>query len=133
MPRPAPTAAYVLVVDGYDATREALVLALERGGIHARGAGEEEDAIRAVGEHPGVSAILLDLPLSESVEAACALRALPVVTAATIVIALIDPSRATGRERDAARAQGIDYFFLRPCPPAEIIKQLQRLSVRRRT
>jgi DNA-binding response OmpR family regulator len=116
----------VLVVDGYDASRDASVRELRLAGFDVLGVEEEEEALRMLGEQPA-DIVLLDLPPSEAGEAANAIRAASATHGRAIsVIAIVDPS--TSREmRNEGRASGIDYFILRPCPPAEIVKHLRRM------
>jgi len=114
----------VLVLDGYDETRETSARELRDAGYDVIAAAEEEEAVRAFdGEH--VDVVLLDLPTEEAEEAAAVLRK-SARGKALVVFAIVDPSHSR-RRRDEGHARGVDYFLLRPCPPKEIIKHLRRL------
>jgi DNA-binding response OmpR family regulator len=114
----------VLVVDGFDDSREATAAELRASGHDVLAVAEEEEAVAATGSK-SVDVVLLDLPLAEVVDAVRTLRAHP-PTARSRVVAVVHPTDSRDA-RDAARAAGIDYFFLRPCPPREVVKQLRRL------
>jgi CheY-like chemotaxis protein len=117
----------VLVVDGYEESRVATARELDRAGFEVVAVEEEDDAVRAFGEAPP-DVVLLDLPLAEAEEAAGALRPLAATrnTHPVAIVAIVDPT-IPRRVREQARANGIDYFFLRPCPPPEIVKHLRRM------
>lgn len=113
----------LLVIDGYDETRATLVDTLEAAGYDVVAAAEEDEG-RAALEARAVDIVLLDLPAPELAEAAAALRATTHGATARLV-ALVDPAESRAMRE---RAVGIDYFFLRPCPPAEVVKHLRRMS-----
>ena len=115
---------HVLLLDGYDESRERTAAALHDAGFEVTQAAEEDEAMRAL-DHRPADIVIFDLPLDETEEAAVALRRSANGQAA-VFVALADPSFSRSR-RDGGRAKGIDYFFLRPCPPAEIVKNLRRL------
>ncbi|MBX3213404.1 MAG: hypothetical protein KF850_15310 [Labilithrix sp.] len=119
----------VLVIDGYDPSRDAAARALRAAGYEVVALEEEEAALAAL-KRGGADVVLLDLPLAEAEEAANAIRAATARQArrAPSIIALVDPSIARER-REAGHAQGIDYFFLRPCPPHEMVKHLLRMRL----
>jgi len=115
--------ARVLLVDGYDESREAAASFLRAAGYDVIAVEEEADAVAAIAEAE-IDFVLLDLPLAEVEEAAAALRAARPGRSMT-VIALVEPS-SSRHMREVGHTSGIDYFFLRPCPPAEIVKHLKR-------
>lgn len=120
--------ACVLVVDGYDESRAALADELRAAGYEVLAVAEEDEAVRALTgarKTSPVDVVILDLPLSEASEAAHALRTKRGGKDATI-LAIVSPTDPRSA-RDAAHEQGVDYFVLRPCPPAAIVKQLRRL------
>jgi CheY-like chemotaxis protein len=118
----------VLLVDGYEESRNATAHQLRTASHEVVAVEEEDDAVRAV-ETSAFDVVLLDLPFVEAEEAARSIRSagakqgrLP-----SSIIALVEPS--TPRHvRDQGRASGIDYFILRPCPPAEMVKHLRRMQ-----
>lgn len=112
--------AHVLVLDGFDETRERTVTVLERAGFSVSGVAEEDDALRMI-ETDRFELVLLDLPLDETLEGAAAIRDR---SQAPTILALLDPTDAAQRER--ARDAGIDFIVLRPCPPSELVKHLRR-------
>lgn len=117
----------LLLLDGYDESREASATHLRAAGYDVIAVEEEADAVAALTSADEIDFVLLDVPIAEAEEAASALRAaLPSGRPAMKVIALVDPS-VSRQLREAGHANGIDYFFLRPCPPAEMMKHLQRL------
>jgi CheY-like chemotaxis protein len=121
--------ACVLVVDGYDESRAALSAELESSGYEVLAVAEEEEAVRALStarKSSPVDVVILDLPLAEATEAAHALRAKRAGKTLTI-LAIVSPTDPRAA-RDAAHAEGVDYFVLRPCPPQAIVKQLRRLG-----
>jgi DNA-binding response OmpR family regulator len=65
--------ARLLLLDGYDESRDALTVHLRGAGYDVEAVAEEDDAVRAL-EREGVDIVLLDLPLTEAEEAANALR-----------------------------------------------------------
>jgi two-component system, OmpR family, response regulator MprA len=115
----------VLVIDGYEESRDASARELRVAGYDVIAVEEEEQAVGAIARAT-VDIVVLDLPLAEAEEAARALRAAAPRGRAMTLIALADPS-SSRRTRDQARASGIDYFLLRPCPPPEIVKHLRRM------
>jgi DNA-binding response OmpR family regulator len=120
--------ARVLLLDGYDESREAVATGLRAAGYDVIAFAEEDDAalaLESTASREAVDVVLLDVPLAEAVEAAQVLRTKLAGRSATIV-AVVDPSD-TRHTREAAHTAGVDYFFLRPCPPAEVVKQLRRL------
>ncbi|MBX3205346.1 MAG: hypothetical protein KF764_09765 [Labilithrix sp.] len=121
--------ARVLVIDGYDESRDASARALRAAGHDVVALEEEDEALEAL-ERGGADVVVLDLPLAEAEEAANAIRAAISSGApgAPAILALVDPS-SPRHLREAAHASGIDYFFLRPCPPQEIVKHLRRLRL----
>ncbi|MBX3221945.1 MAG: hypothetical protein KF795_15620 [Labilithrix sp.] len=119
--------ARVLVIDGYDESRDASARALRAAGHDVVALEEEDEALEAL-ERGGADVVVLDLPLAEAEEAANAIRAAISSGAAPAILALVDPS-SPRHLRESAHASGIDYFFLRPCPPQEIVKHLRRLRL----
>ncbi|MBX3258606.1 MAG: response regulator [Labilithrix sp.] len=118
----------VLVIDGYDPSRDASARALRDAGYDVIALEEEEAALAAL-KRGGADVVLLDLPLAEAEEAANAIReATGRGARSPSIIALVDPSSSRQR-REAGHASGIDYFFLRPCPPQEIVKHLLRMRL----
>jgi response regulator RpfG family c-di-GMP phosphodiesterase len=115
----------VLLVDGYDESRDAMASHLREVGYEVVDVEEEDDAVETLRD-THVDIVLLDLPMAEAEEAANALREAAPPARVMTVIALVDPTNSR-RMREVGHASGIDYFFLRPCPPAEIVKHLKRL------
>jgi DNA-binding response OmpR family regulator len=114
----------VLLLDGYDESRDASARELRAAGYEVIDVQEEDEAVRALAEHD-IDIVLLDLPIAEAEEAANALRAAAKGGEATM-IALVEPLHSR-RMRGEGHANGIDYFILRPCPPAEMVKHLRRM------
>lgn len=112
----------VLVLDGFDESRESTIAVLQSAGFSVVGVAEEDEAlaILAKGE---VDVVLLDLPIAESIEAAEAIREQCGPTSPRVV-ALIEITD----ERERARAAGIDFLILRPCPPPQLAKHLRRFD-----
>ncbi|MBX3233601.1 MAG: response regulator transcription factor [Labilithrix sp.] len=112
----------VLVLDGFDESRESTVGVLRSAGFSVVGAAEEDEALEALAKS-GVDLVLLDLPVAETIEAASAIRSQCGATTPKI-LAIIDPTDTA--EREGARAAGIDFLILRPCPPLQLVKQARR-------
>jgi CheY-like chemotaxis protein len=110
----------LLVVDGYDESRELTASRLREMGLDVTTAADEDDVPAPA---PPFDVVLLDLPIAEVIEAAQALRSRG---RAVIALAHTSDNRAA---REAAHAAGVDYFVLRPCPPAELVKLFQRLRL----
>jgi len=117
----------VLVVDGYDESRLACAKELRAAGYDVMLAVEEEEALEVLARSE-IDFVLLDLPIDEAEETANAVKSTTRGQRAT-VIALVAPAGAR-RLRNGPRATTIDYFFLRPCPPSEIVKHLRRMRSR---
>ena len=118
----------VLVVDGYDDSREALSTELLASGYDVVAVAEEEEAVLVLTKakrKTAIDVVLLDLPLPEAIEAARALRDERGGKDLTIV-AVVAPTDSRSA-REAAHVEGVDYFVLRPCPPSAIVTQLRRL------
>jgi CheY-like chemotaxis protein len=113
----------LLVVDGYDESRETTASRLREMGLDVTTAADEDD-VRLDDAQPPFDVVLLDLPIAETTEAARALRS---CARAVVALAHTSDNRAA---REAAHAAGVDYFVLRPCPPAELMKLFQRLRLR---
>ena len=62
----------VLVVDGFDESREDVVRAIEKAGYAAEGVAEEDEAVAAIAG-AAIDVIVLDLPIEETIEAAVAI------------------------------------------------------------
>ena len=127
--------ARVLVLDGYEESREASAAELRRAGFHVVAVEEEEQAIAVltrVDPLMNFDLVVLDVPLPEAQEAATAIRATssPSRERPPTVIALASPSLPR-QMRESARASGIDYVLLRPCPPRDLAKHLRRLHLPR--
>ena len=127
--------ARVLVLDGYEDSREASAKELRRAGFEVLAVEEEEQALAALAgadAPPEIDIVVLDVPLPEAEEAARAIRsaARPPNHRLPTVIALASPSDPRPI-REAARASGIDYVLLRPCPPPDLAKHLRRLHLPR--
>lgn len=116
--------ARVLVLDGFDESRERTVTFLDRAGFVAVGVAEEDDALERI-EREAFDLVLLDLPLDESLEGAVAIRDRAKAPGPAI-LALLDP--ADGALRERARHAGIDFIILRPCPPSDLVKHLRRFA-----
>jgi DNA-binding response OmpR family regulator len=119
--------ARLLLIDGYDESRDTSAKELRAAGYEVIAVTEEAEALAAVGalDAEALDFVVLDLPIAEAEEAAAAVRMVSTGRNA-IVVAVVDPTDSR-RMRDEAHAKGIDYFFLRPCAPAEIVKQLRRI------
>ncbi len=117
----------VLVIDGYEESRSAAAHALRVAGYDVAAVEEEEEALAELADG-GADIVLLDLPLAEAEEAAEAIRTATAgaQSRAPSVFALVDPS-SSRQARESGHTSGIDFFFLRPCPPAEIVKHLRRM------
>ncbi|MBN9164943.1 MAG: hypothetical protein J0I07_28530 [Myxococcales bacterium] len=115
----------VLVIDGYEESRNAAAHALRVAGYDVAAVEEEEEALAELAEG-GADIVLLDLPLAEAEEAADAIRTATAGAQSPSVFALVDPS-SSRQARENGHTSGIDFFFLRPCPPAEIVKHLRRM------
>lgn len=121
----------VLVIDGYEESRNAAAHALRVAGYDVSAVEEEEEALAELARS-SADIVLLDLPLAEAEEAADAIRTAttraPSGSRPPSVFALVDPS-SSRQARENGHASGIDFFFLRPCPPAEIVKHLRRMRL----
>lgn len=114
----------ILIVDGYDESREVLVRHLRDAGYDAAGVADEDEAREWIAARP-VDVIVLDLPIAELGGAAEALRR---AARASVLVALIDPR--DGRARADARARGVDFFVLRPCTPRALEAHVRRVLTR---
>jgi len=112
----------VLVLDGFDESRENTVAVLRSAGFSVIGAAEEDEALAMLAKTE-VDVVLLDLPIAESTEAAEAIREQCGPTVPRL-LALIEPSDT--EERVSARTAGIDFLILRPCPPPQLLKHVRR-------
>jgi DNA-binding response OmpR family regulator len=110
----------LLVVDGFDESRDAVASKLRAMGFDVTTAADEDDV---AADAPPFDIAILDLPIAETMEAAQALRSR---ARAIIALAHTHDSRPA---REAGHAAGVDYYVLRPCPPAELVKLFQRLRL----
>lgn len=115
---------HVLLLDDYDDSRERTARALRDAGHEVTAVAEEEEAMQTL-DRRRADVVLFDLPLDEAEGAAAALREIDGCQN-SVFVALAEPSLSLAR-RVQGRVKGIDRFFLRPCPPAEIVKHLRRL------
>lgn len=114
----------VLVLDGFDESRERTLAVLRAAGYSVLGAAEEDEALAKVVKG-AVDLVVLDLPIGESIEAAAAIRG-QCGSEVPKLLALIDPTDTEARAE--ARTAGIDFLILRPCPPAHLLKHLRRFD-----
>lgn len=127
--------ARVLVLDGFDESREASARELRRTGFDVVAVEEEDEAVAAVVDAAaGIDLVVLDVPLAEAQEAARAIRTAAGEAARRsplTLLALVTPSDSRAI-REAAHDSGIDFVLLRPCPPPALASHLRRLLAPRR-
>lgn len=127
--------ARVLVLDGFDESREASTRELRKAGFDVVAVEEEDEAVAAVADAAArVDLVVLDVPVAEAAEAALALRRASSEAARPgplTLIALVAPSDSRA-VRESAHDSGIDYVLLRPCPPPALASHLRRLLAPRR-
>lgn len=114
---------HVLLLDGFDESRDRTAAVLRSSGFTVTAVAEEEDVLGTLDGDAPVDVVILDIPIDEAIEAAIAIRARP---RSPKLLALIEPSDS--RRRDAAREAGVDFVLLRPCPPAHLAKHIVRFG-----
>jgi CheY-like chemotaxis protein len=115
----------VLVVDDYLDSLESWSLFLRMSGFDVLTAGDGASAMQLVAtKHPDVVVMDLDLPIVTGVEAARRLRAEP----ATHHLPLIATTGySQGPQLDLARQAGFDLVLVKPCDPARLLAEIERL------
>jgi CheY-like chemotaxis protein len=115
----------VLLVDDYADALEMWSLYLRMSGYDVVTASDGQQAIdQAIAAHPAAIVMDLELPVLTGIEAAQRLRQMP----ATATIPLIAATGySTSRQLDAARDAGFDLILIKPCDPARLLHEIERL------
>ena len=118
----------ILVIDGFDESRAETVSALKAARYDVEAVTDDDEALTHLSS-AAVDVVLFDLPMAEVVEAAAIIRR-SIGGREARLVALSD--RADIPQRALARAEGVDFFILRPCPPAALVAHVRRLLARTR-
>ncbi|MBX3233573.1 MAG: response regulator transcription factor [Labilithrix sp.] len=116
--------ACILVVDSFDPTRAVTADALRQNGFTVHDVADDDEAASILAAE-AVDVVLLDLPLEDTIELAAEIRRATAASRGPKIFALVD--RAATPERGRARQAGVDFFLLRPCPAAALLKHLSRM------
>jgi len=116
--------ARILVVDSFDPTRAVTADALRQNGFTVHDVADDDEAAFLLAREV-VDLVLLDLPLEDTIEVAAAIRRGTTAGPGPKIFALVD--RAATAQRGRARRAGVEFFLLRPCPPAALLEHLSRM------
>ena len=121
----ARTSRRILLVDDYPDALEIWSLYLRLAGYDVLTASDGRRAVEIASEsHPDVVVMDLELPGITGIEAARRLRHHP-ATAAIPLIAATGYSHSA--QLDAASEAGFDVILIKPCDPARLVAEIQRL------
>ncbi len=121
---PSTRAPLILLVEDYQDAREMYAELLELSGFRVVQAVDGEDAVRQASDLvPDVILMDLSMPGVDGHEATRRLKASP--RTAGIPVAIM-----SGMPTEVMRATGADACVRKPCPPEELVAEVQRLLAR---
>jgi len=115
----------VLLVDDYPDALEIWTLYLEMSGYDVFTADNGRDAVKqAVSGHPDIVVMDLELPGMNGFEAARQIRQVDELRSVPLIAAT---GYSHARQLDEARAVGFNLILVKPCDPAHLAAEIDRL------
>ena len=118
----------VLVVDDSWSARRQVINALKRGDYEIIEAGDGQDAIQAVANHPDLAVVVCDInmPRMNGLEMLASLRATPIKIPPFLMLTTEDAPELVAQ----ARASGAKGWMTKPFSPDLLFAAVERLTAR---